>query len=188
VQVVISTAILLIATIIAASVFTAAALSELYTFQNTFKEVGTKNQAYYESSITIIGEAHASATSSSGSLDEIDVWVKNTGTTSFTISATGDPQYWDVFITFPNGTDTRFPYSSSCSVGQVLGSSSLCFNVALLNGSSGSSTWETGETVQLTIIMYNCGGSDTCTTLPTGAYQVSLSLSNGVTAQDSFSF
>ena len=168
-QVVVSTAILLIATIIAASVFTAAALSELYTFQNTFREVGSKNQAYYETSITIIGEAKGSASG------EIDVWVKNTGTTSFTITASGDPQYWDVFITFPGGTYTRFPYGSSCTAG-----GSPCFAVTLLNTGGGTATWETGDTVQLSIF--------TNVSLQSGAYQVSLSLSNGATAQDNFSF
>ena len=171
-QVVISTAILLIATIIAASIFTAAALSELYTFQNTFKEIGSKNQAYYDTSITIIGEAEGP------SAGEIDVWVKNTGTTSFTITGSeSDALYWDVFITFPAGTTassyTRFPYSSTCAA------QGGCFNVALLNG--GGSAWETGDTVQLTIYT-------TLSSLPQGEYQVSLSLSNGATAQDNFSF
>jgi archaellum component FlaG (FlaF/FlaG flagellin family) len=173
VQVVISTAILLIATIIAASVFTAAALSELYTFQNTFKEVGSKNQAAYESSISIIGETNETKEG------QIIVWVKNTGTTSFTMSgADGDPQYWDLFITFPNGAYTRFPYSSTtgCSAGQ----DGNCFNVMLLNDVSGTGIWATGETIQLTIT--------TSQTITAGSYQVSLSLSNGVTAQDTFSF
>lgn len=170
-QVVISTAILLIATIIAASVFTAAAISELYTFQNTFKEMGSKNQAAYESSITIIGETNATG--------QIIVWVKNTGTTSFTLSGVdGDPQFWDVFITFPNGAYTRFPYSSitGCSPGQ----DGSCFNVMLLNDVSGTGIWASGETIQLTIY--------TSQTIGAGSYQVSLSLSNGVTAEDTFSF
>ena len=180
-QVVISTAILLIATIIAASVFTAAALSELYTFQNTFKEVGSKNQAFYESSITIIGETNA--TSLNHSPSEIIVWVKNTGATSFTIGGTdGDPQNWDVFITFPNGTYARFPFyqvstSGSCSSGQ----GGNCFNVWLLNTGGGTGTWEAGETIQVTIYAQQ-------STLAPGQYQISLSLSNGVTAQDNFSF
>jgi len=173
VQVVISTAILLIATIIAASVFTAAAISELYTFQNTFKEVGSKNQAAYESSITIIGETNAT------SPNRIIVWVKNIGATSFPLTgADGDPQYWDVFISFPNGVDSRFPYSNltGCSSTQ----DGNCFNVALLNDISGTGIWDSGETIQLTIY--------TSQTISAGSYQVSLSLSNGVTAQDSFSF
>ena len=176
-QVVISTAILLIATIIAASVFTAAALSELYTFENSFQQVGSKAQAYYESSITIIGEAQAS---SSSGMAEIDVWVKNTGTTSFTITGSAsDSQYWDVFITFPDGTYIRFPYSSTA--GSCGSNQNGCFNVALLNDITGTGKWETGETVQLTIIT-------TYSSLSSGAYQVSLSLSNGVNAQDNFSF
>jgi archaellin len=191
VQVVVSTAILLIATIIAASVFTGAALSELYTFQNTFKQVGSKNQAFYETSITIIGEANVSAPSTGGStnLNEIEVWVKNTGTTSFQVSATGDPQYWDVFLTFPNGTNTRYPYSSTCTVAQVIGPPwNPCFNVVLMNGMSGSS-WATGDTIQLTIITeYGSANNNVgCGRLPVGSYEVSLSLSNGANAQDSFS-
>lgn len=169
-QVVISTAILLIATIIAASVFTAAAISELYTFQNTFKEVGSKNQALYESSITIEGEAQASSPL------RIVIWVKNIGTTSFQMSGSdSDPQYWDVFITFPSGNVTKFPYTAGgCE------SPNECFDTVLLNGQAGSTMWETGETVQITI----CG----LTSIPSGSYQVSLSLSNGATAQDNFSF
>lgn len=167
-QVTISTAILLIATIIAASVFTGAALSELYTFENTFKEVGSRNQAVFESSITIIGETHSS------SPNRIIIWVKNIGTTSFTISGSGsnpDQQYWDVFITFPNGTYHRFPYSSTAQHDN--------FNVTILDDMGTIGTWETGETVQLTIYT---------NAIPSGAYEVSLSLANGVNAQDKFSF
>ena len=167
-QVVISTAILLIATIIAASLFTAAAISELYTFENTFKQLGARNEAVFGSNIAIIGETNES------SPNRIIIWVKNIGTTSFVISGSAngsDEQYWDVFITFPNGTYSRFAY---CPTAQ-----NACFNVSLLNAVGTPGLWQTGETVQLTIYT----GS-----IPAGAYQVSLSLSNGVTAQDNFSF
>lgn len=168
-QVTISTAILMIATIIAASVFTGAALSELYMFENTFKEIGTKNQQVYESSITIIGEAQASTPT------RIVVWVKNVGTTSFAISgANSDPQYWDVFVTFPSGNVTKFSYSAT-----GCGSPTECFSVALLNDIGSTGMWVTGETIQLTIYV---------NTVPTGSYQISLSLSNGVSAEDHFSF
>lgn len=165
-QNVISTAILLIVTIIAASLFTGAALSELYTFENTFKEVGSRNQAILESSITIIGETNES------SPNRIIVWVKNIGGTSFQVGGSSNnvEQYWDVFITFPNGTFFRFPYDATAQYD--------CFNVSLLNG-GGTGTWETEETIQLTIYTV---------TIPSGEYHVSISLPNGVTAQDTFSF
>ena len=158
----------MIATIIAASVFTGAALSELYTFENTFKQVGSRNQAVFESSITIIGETQAS------SPNRILIWVKNTGTTSFLLTGSvngTDQQFWDVFLTFPNNTYHRFPYSSTAQHD--------CFNVTILNAVGSSGFWSTGETVQLTIYT---------NAIPSGAYRVSLSLSNGVTAEDNFSF
>jgi archaellum component FlaG (FlaF/FlaG flagellin family) len=168
VQVTISTAILLIATIIAASVFTGAALSELYTFQDTFKQVGSKNQAIFESSITIIGETQAS------SPNRIIIWVKNIGTTSFPVGTqytNPDQQYWDVFITFPNQTFHRFAYNATSQYN--------CFTASILNDQGSIGLWNTGKTVQITIYT---------NVILLGQYQVSISLSNGVTAQDPFSF
>jgi hypothetical protein len=180
VEAVISTAILLIVTIIAASIFTAAALSALYTFENTFKEVGSRNQAILESSITIIGETECCYNDSSpNGPNRIIVWVKNVGSTPFQVGGSSDntEQYWDVFVTFPNGTYSRFLYEPTAQY--------ACFDLTLLNG-GGTGMWETGETIQLTIYMggYPQGG----TPIPSGEYQVSVSLPNGVTAQDTFSF
>ena len=59
-QVTISTALLMITTIIAASVFSAAALAQLYQFQNAMKDVSSRNEEVFSSSITIIGEAETS--------------------------------------------------------------------------------------------------------------------------------
>jgi hypothetical protein len=183
VEAVISTAILLIVTIIAASVFTAAALSELSTFENTFKEVGSRNQEILESSITIIGETNESVPPYGY---RIIVWVKNVGGTSFEVggSSNNAERSWDVFVTFPNGTYSLSPYDATgqCpTIAECWG-----FDVSLMNA-GGTGTWEPGETIQLTIY---AGGwvAPATTPIPPGEYQVSVSLPNGVTAQDTFSF
>ena len=153
----------MIATIIMATVFTGAALSQLYSFQNSFKEVSIKNQEIFATSIVIIGETNAS------SPNRIVVWVKNTGQTPFALSGLGDnASYWDVFITFPNGTYQRFTYNPTAQYN--------CWSVQILNGAGG--VWQTGETIQLTIYT---------SSVPSGAYDVRLTLSNGVGAEDKFS-
>jgi archaellum component FlaF (FlaF/FlaG flagellin family) len=165
VQVTISTAILLITTIIMASIFTGAALSQLYSFQNSFKEVSSRNQEIFASSISIIGETKSS------SPNRIIIWVKNIGQTSFPLTgSTTNATYWDLFITFPNGTYERFTYDPTAQ--------SNCWDVQILNDKGAVGVWEDGETIQLTIYTY---------TIPSGAYEIRLTLSNGVSNQDKFS-
>jgi hypothetical protein len=155
----------MITTIIAATVFTGAALTQLYSFQNTFKEVGSRNQEIFASSITIIGETSVT------SPNRMIVWAKNIGRTSFSLTgSTTDASYWDLFITFPNGTYQRFNYSAT---GQ-----DNCWNVQILNDKGTIGAWENGETIQITIYT---------NTIASGAYEVRLTLSNGVLAQDKFS-
>jgi hypothetical protein len=155
----------MITSIIMASIFTAAALQQLYAFQNAFKDVSIRNEEMLSSSITIIGEAR-----NASSLNSIVIWVKNTGTTSFNLqSGTADGTFWDLFITFPNGTYERFNYSSPCS--------NNCWNAQILNDKT-IGLWEQGETLQISIY---------ATSVPAGSYQVRLALPNGVTCEDNFS-
>ena len=163
-EVTISTAILLIATIIMATVFTGAAITQLYTFENSFKQVSTENAAIFGSSIVIIGEAQQS------SPNAIQVWVKNIGQTSFSLDGSGsNATYWDVFVTFPNGTYTRFSYGSS---------QNNCWSAQILNG-GGTTVWENGETLLLTIYTPR---------IDPGSYTIRITLPNGVSTQDKFSF
>jgi hypothetical protein len=152
-----------------ASIFAGAALQELYSFQNSFKQISSSNQALFSSSIVIIGEARL--TSSTG----INIWVKNIGQTSFGISgdaAGNNATYWDLFITFPDGTYQRFAYNPNCN--------SNCWTVQILNGAG---IWQNGETIQITV--YTASPSEP--TLSSGSYQVTLTLPNGASAQDKFS-
>jgi archaellum component FlaG (FlaF/FlaG flagellin family) len=157
VNTIISSAILMIVTIIAASIFTAAALQQLYAFENAFKDVSMQNEGMFSTSITIIGETNTS--------NGIIIWVKNTGRTSFTLNGT----LWDLFITFPNGTYERFNYQSGCS--------NDCWNAEILN-SNGNGVWDEGETIQITAYV---------ALVPAGSYEVRLALPNGVTCDDRFS-
>jgi archaellum component FlaG (FlaF/FlaG flagellin family) len=157
VNTIISSAILMIVTIIAASIFTAAALQQLYAFQNAFKDVSMRNEEMFSTSITIIGETNAS--------NRIIIWVKNTGRTSFQVNGT----LWDLFITFPNGTYQRFNYQSGCS--------NDCWNAQILNA-NGNGVWDEGETIQITVYT---------AVVPAGSYEVRLALPDGVTCDDKFS-
>lgn len=163
-EVTISTAILLIATIIMATVFTGAAITQLYTFQNSLKEISSQNQQVFGTSITIISETQED------SPNRILIWVKNVGVTSFALDGSGsNTTYWDLFITFPNGTYNRFSYSS----GQY-----NCWNAQILNART-AGLWEQGETLLLTIYTER---------IDSGSYTVRLTLPNGVSTEEQFSF
>ena len=166
-NVTITSAILMITSIIMASIFTAAALQQLYAFQNAFKDVSIRNEEMFSSSITIIGEAR----NASSPNNPIVIWVKNTGRTSFQLrNGTADGTLWDLFITFPSGTYERFNYSSTCS--------NDCWKAQILNDKGTIGLWEQGETLQITVY---------ATSVPAGSYQVRLALPNGVTCEDKFS-
>jgi Archaebacterial flagellin len=166
VQVTISTAILMIVTIIAASIFSAAALAQLYEFQNAMKDVSSRNEEVFSSSITIIGEANSSSPS-----NHFVIWVKNTGRTSFQLEgAAPNTNSWDLFVIFPNETYKRFNYTSSCS--------NDCWGATILNDRGMIGVWEQGETLE--IFVYT-------TSIPSGSYEVRLALPNGVTCEDKFS-
>jgi archaellum component FlaG (FlaF/FlaG flagellin family) len=159
VNVTISSAILMIATIIAASIFTAAALQQLYAFQNAFKDVSMRNQEMFSTSITVVGETR----NASG----IVIWVKNTGRTSFSLNGT----FWDLFITFPSKTYQRFNYMSGCS------DNNNCWDAQMLSD-NGNGVWEEGETIVICV---------RTASVPAGSYEVRLALPNGVTCEDQFS-
>ena len=165
-QVTISTALLMITTIIAASVFSAAALAQLYEFQNAMKDVSSRNEEVFSSSITIIGEGQTSSPN-----NHITIWVKNTGRTSFPLQGSpSNATSWDLFITFPNGTYQRFSYLSVWS--------NDCWTAQILNDKGTTGVWEQGETLEISVYT---------STIPSGSYEVRLALSNGVTCEDRFS-
>jgi hypothetical protein len=158
-----SVAIITISTIIAASIFAGAAISQLYQFQNVFKEVSQSNQEVLSSSIRIIGE--------SNNFSYIVIWVKNTGRTVFRLDGgTVNATYWDVFLTFPSGTFKRFPYTP--------GGSSECWNAQILNDKGSIGVWEKGETLQIKVYT---------ATISSGSYTVRITLPNGVGDEDVFS-
>ena len=164
-NVTISSAILMIVTVIAASIFSAAALEQLYAFQNVFKDVSSRNEEMFSSSITIIGETKTSSPSS------IIIWVKNTGRTSFRLQdATANATFWDLFMIFPNETYKRFDYVSACS--------DDCWGAQILNDRGTIGLWEEGETLEISVYTAS---------IPAGSYEVRLALPNGVTCDDKFS-
>jgi hypothetical protein len=162
VNVTITSAILMITSIVMASIFTAAALQQLYAFQNAFKDVSMRNEEMLSTSITIIGETNTSS--------NVIIWVKNTGRTSLSLNGT----LWDLFITFPNRTYQRFNYRSGCS-----SETDSCWSAQILNG-NGNGVWDDGETIQITA--YRIANP-----VPPGSYEVRLALPNGVTCDDKFS-
>ena len=152
-----------------ATVFTGAAITQLYTFENSLRQVSTANAQIFGSSIVIIGEAQQATPSS------IQVWIKNIGQTSFVVSDSGiNASYWDIFLTFPDGAYTRFSYCQPSS-------QDSCWTAQILNaGTAGTAgVWTNGETLLLTIY--------TPSVIP-GSYTVSITLQNGVSATDKFSF
>jgi len=164
VEVTISEAILLIATIIAASIFAGAAISQLYSFQNTLSQVSSKDQQLLGSSVAIIGESEAAS-------NQIYIWVKNTGQTSFGLNkGAQNATYWDLFLTFPNQSYVRFSYDPNCSYD--------CWSAQILNGNGAVGMWSQGETIQITLHTNS---------IPSGSYDVRLTLPNAITAEDSFS-
>ena len=164
-NVTISSAILMIVTVIAASIFSAAALQQLYAFQNAFKDVSSRNEEMFSSSITIIAETKTPSASS------IIIWVKNTGRTSFRLQdATANATFWDLFMIFPNETYRRFNYVSACS--------DDCWSAQILNDRGTIGLWEEGETLEISVYTAS---------IPAGSYEVRLALPNGVTCDDKFS-
>ena len=160
----ISLAIVTIATIVAASIFAGAAISELYSFQNVFRDVAQTNQEMMSSSVQIIGEAK-------GSSSYVSVWVKNIGRSSFRLSGGSfNASFWDVFLTFPNATIKRFTYSPT--------GSSNCWNAQIQNDMGTVGVWEKGETIEMKIYT---------SSIPSGSYTIQLNLPNGIGAQDTFS-
>lgn len=155
----------MITTIIAASIFTAAALGQLYAFQNAFKDISSRNQEVFSSSITIIGETKTSSPS------RIVIWVKNTGRTPFRLDgSTVNASFWDLFVVFPNETYRRFSYVPSCS--------NDCWNAQILNDKGTTGLWEESETLQIYVHVAS---------IPTGSYEIRIALPNGVTCEDTFS-
>ncbi len=164
VSVTISSAILLITTILAATIFAGAAFTQLYMFQNSFKEIGSRNESLFDSSITVIAEASAS------NPNRIMIWVKNVGKTAFSLQGDSDnASYWDVFMTFPNGTAGRICYSCS---------NANYWIVQILTNMGSTGSWTTGETILITI--YTEG-------YQSGSYKIMLTLTNGASCQDRFS-
>lgn len=159
----ISVAILTISTIIAASIFAGAAMSEMYSFQNVMKEVGQSNKDVLSSSVKIIDQSKSSSF--------LSVWVKNTGQTSFRLDEQiASASYWDVFLKFPNGTLKRFTYNPT--------GSSECWNGQILNDMGTIGLWEKGETIEIKIFTAS---------IPNGSYKVRLALPNGVGDETTFS-
>jgi hypothetical protein len=156
----------MIVTVIAASIFSAAALQQLYAFQNAFKDVSSRNEEMFSSSITIIGETETSSPSS------IIIWVKNTGRTSFFLQdeSTANATFWDLFMIFPNETYKRFNYVSGCS--------DDCWSAQIPNDRGTIGLWEEGETLEISVHTAS---------IPAGSYEVRLALPNGVTCDDKFS-
>ena len=153
----ITTAMFLIASIIAALALTNAVLPAM---GKSAGALVTANKSAAERIRTDIAIVHATGDATS---DQVTVWVKNIGTQSIKpINAS------DLFLTTPTSV-LRLPYVSGCS-----SASSPCWDYSI----EGSSTdWIQAVTVKFTIE----------TSMDTGNYNISVAVVNAVEADKDFS-
>jgi flagellar protein FlaG len=96
--------------------------------------------------------------------NNVSVWIKNVGSSNIPLSKL---QYSDIFIiTSSNYWNPGFESNSSPS-----------WSYALVNGEG--DTWKKGETIKAEVSFND--------TLPSGNYQISFFIYNGISASDKFS-
>ena len=161
----ISTAILTVATIIAALVLVNAMYPALYSASGSILSMNDRSTERLRTEVTVLTEWFPSGRPQDIGLN---VWVKNTGSTA--ISAT-DMGKADAFLYTGNGNATRFPKSTPPD----------SWSYAILSG-NGDATWDPAETIQITV-HYNTSGG-----LSPGTMRFRLVLPNGVYAEDEFAY
>jgi flagellar protein FlaG len=157
----ISTAILTVATIIAALVLVNAMYPSLYNASSALLSMNDRTADRIRTDLTVLTEWYPAAHPA----DDIrlEAWVKNTGSTTITAKDLGMS---DLFLYTGNRTSVRIPGSD--------------WSWELLNG-EGDPNWATTETIRLTV-HFDPAGSDN------GNWRLRLVLPNGVYAEDSFAY
>jgi len=153
----ITSALLIIASIIAATALMNAVLPAASKSSGALLNANTVAANRIRTNIEIV---HATGNATS---DQITVWVKNIGSRRIIpVNAS------DIILEAPDGTVTRLPYTSGCS--------SECWDY-MIEPLGSSSDWIDTVTVKFTL----------STSVDTGVYSVTVSVSNAVSATKDFS-
>lgn len=157
----ISTAILTVATIIAALVLVNALYPSLYSASGSILSMNNRASDRILTDITVLTEWYDPGHPENDIA--LEAWVKNTGSTTVTADELADA---DVFLYTGNHTAVRIPGAS--------------WSRELLNG-NGDADWDPAETIHV-IVHYDPAGSSQ------GTWKLRLVLPNGVSAEDSFTY
>jgi flagellar protein FlaG len=157
----ISTAILTVATIIAALVLVNAMYPSLYSASGSILSMNDRTAERIRTDLTVLTEWYPL----SHPADDIclEAWVKNTGSTTITAK---DLQESDLFLYTGNRISVRIAADD--------------WDSELLNG-DGDASWGPTETLHLTVHFDPAGSG-------TGTWRLRLTLPNGVYAEDSFAY
>jgi archaeal flagellar protein FlaG len=157
----ISTAILTVATIIAALVLVNAMYPSLYSASGSILSMNDRTADRIRTDLTVLTEWYPP----SHPADDIrlEAWVKNTGSSTITAK---DLEESDLFLYTGNRTSVRIANGD--------------WTCELLNG-DGDTGWGPGETLHLTVHFDPSGSSS-------GNWRLRLALPNGVYAEDSFAY
>lgn len=159
----ISTAILTVATIIAAVVLLNAIYPALYSASGSILSMNSVTVDRMKTDVKVLTEYPG--TDVDGHFNLV-VWVKNTGET---VIAESDLGLTDVYLYPGNGVATRISQSG--------GSRNWTYTIL---GGDGDQNWDPVETLQVTI--------DYGSSLPSGTARFRIALDNGVYAEDTFSW
>ena len=161
----INTAILTVATIIAALVLVNAMYPALYQASGSILSMNDRSAGRLKTEMTVLTEWYPA-----GQPDDIglQVWVKNTGSKAI---AAEDLARADAFLYTGNGNGIRLPRSEPPD----------SWSYTILSG-NGDASWDPAETIGITVHHVTAGG------LSPGTLRFRLALPNGVYAEDAFAY
>jgi archaellum component FlaF (FlaF/FlaG flagellin family) len=164
-HVMVSSAIILIAVVVATTIFVGAGFSQVEEIRAAFNANVRGYRQQLLSDIEIVNVAR------DPSNPTLYLWVKNTGPVSVRLTGASsyNASYWDLFLTYPDGTVVNPTYSTSGSTNT--------WSATIVNDRPETGRWERGETVQITVNL---------STLPTGTYTVKLALPTGASDEETF--
>jgi flagellar protein FlaG len=157
----ISTAILTVATIIAALVLVNAMYPSLYSASGSILSMNDRSAERIRTDLTVLTEWYPQAHPADDI--QLEAWLKNTGSTTITARDMGIS---DLFLYTGNRTSVRIPNAD--------------WSYEILNG-DGDTGWGPTETIRLTVHFDPADSSS-------GTWRIRLALPNGVYAEDSFTY
>ena len=160
----ITTAILTVATIIAALVLVNAMYPALYSASGSILSMNDRSADRLKTEMTVLTEWYPSGRPADLGLQ---VWLKNTGSTTITAADMGKA---DTFLYIGGGNGTRVPATGATDY----------WTYTILSG-NGDTNWDPGETIQVTVHYAATG-------LSPGTLRYRLVLPNGVYAEDDFAY